>query len=111
LKGCSEVIRPQHYEVANAIGVTIAQVGAEIDRIFSLDGMSRAEALRQAEEMAIEECVKAGAQRDSRKRGHTAGVSTRQCHQDKNKSRWKSCRLVFELLLSCPMLCPCWKTP
>ncbi|MDI6601351.1 MAG: hydantoinase/oxoprolinase family protein [Thermoanaerobacteraceae bacterium] len=65
LKGCSEVIRPQHYEVANAIGVAIAQVGAEIDRIFSLDGMSRAEALRQAEEMAIEECVKAGAQRDT----------------------------------------------
>ena len=35
LKGCSEIIRPEHCEVANAIGVAIAQVGAEIDRIFS----------------------------------------------------------------------------
>lgn len=65
LKGCSKVIRPQHYEVANAIGVAIAQVGAEIDRIFSLDDMSRTEALRRAEEMAIEECINAGAQKDT----------------------------------------------
>ncbi|MFY9126097.1 MAG: hypothetical protein WAO32_03940, partial [Defluviitoga tunisiensis] len=65
LKGCSEIIRPEHCEVANAIGVAIAQVGAEIDRIFSLDNISREEAIRQAEELAIQECIKAGAKRET----------------------------------------------
>jgi len=65
IKGCSKIFRPSHYEVANAIGVAIAQVGAEIDRIFSLDAMSRAKAIRAAEEMATEECIKAGAAKDT----------------------------------------------
>jgi N-methylhydantoinase A/oxoprolinase/acetone carboxylase beta subunit len=65
LKGCSEIIRPEHCEVANAIGVAIAQVGAQIDRIFSLDNISREEAIRQAEELAIQECIKAGAKRET----------------------------------------------
>lgn len=65
IKGCSKIFRPSHYEVANAIGVAIAQVGAEIDRIFSLDAMSRAEAIKAAEEMATEECIKAGAAKNT----------------------------------------------
>ena len=65
LKDVSEVIRPDHFEVANAIGAAIAQVSGQVERIFSLDAMAREEALAQARKMAVEEAVKAGAEPDS----------------------------------------------
>ncbi|MET3292458.1 UNVERIFIED_CONTAM: hypothetical protein ABID98_005155 [Brevibacillus sp. OAP136] len=34
--GVSEVIRPANFDVANAIGVTIAQVSGQIEKIYSL---------------------------------------------------------------------------
>ena len=37
LAGASRLVRPEHFAVANAIGAAIAQVGGEVDRIFSLD--------------------------------------------------------------------------
>ena len=37
LEGCSEVVRPPHYESANAIGAAIAQVSGEVDRVISLE--------------------------------------------------------------------------
>jgi N-methylhydantoinase A/oxoprolinase/acetone carboxylase beta subunit len=37
VRGASEMIKPPHFAVANAIGAAIAQVGGETDRIFSLD--------------------------------------------------------------------------
>lgn len=61
LRGASEVLRPRDFEVANAIGAAIAQVGGEVDRIFSLERMSREEALDQAKAMIREEAVRAGA--------------------------------------------------
>ena len=36
LPGVSEVIRPDNFAVANAIGAAIAQVGGEVDRIYAL---------------------------------------------------------------------------
>lgn len=65
IKGASEVYKPDHFEVANAIGVAIAQVSGEIEKIFSLEKMSREEALKEAEKIAIEECIKAGADKDT----------------------------------------------
>ncbi len=59
--GASEMMKPDHYPVANAIGAAIAQVGGETDRIFSLDAMSRDEALDKAKEEAIEKALAAGA--------------------------------------------------
>ena len=38
LPGASELVKPQHFAVANAIGAAIAQVGGEIDRIVALEG-------------------------------------------------------------------------
>ena len=38
LPGASELVEPDHFAVANAIGAAIAQVGGEVDRVFSLDG-------------------------------------------------------------------------
>lgn len=61
LKGSSEVIRPPHFEVANAIGAAIAQVSGEIDRVFSLEERGREDVLREAKEIAIQEAIKAGA--------------------------------------------------
>jgi len=63
--GASEVVKPEHFAVANAIGAAIAQIGGETDRIFSLGEMSREEALEQAKQEAIDKAVAAGAQADS----------------------------------------------
>ncbi|WP_435064139.1 hydantoinase/oxoprolinase N-terminal domain-containing protein [Halobaculum sp. EA56] len=61
LEGASEVYKPSHYEVANAVGVAIAQVSGEVDRIYSLDDQSRDEALDDAKSEAVSKAVKAGA--------------------------------------------------
>ncbi|MEW5933915.1 MAG: hydantoinase/oxoprolinase family protein [Bacillota bacterium] len=61
LAGASRVVRPAHYEVANAIGAAIAQVSGQVERVFSLDRFSREEALAEAKRMARDEAVKAGA--------------------------------------------------
>ena len=55
------VIRPEHFEVANAIGATIAQVSGEIDRVFSLEERGRENAIEEGRETAIKEAIKAGA--------------------------------------------------
>ncbi len=65
LNGASEVIKPQHFEVANAIGAAIAQVSGEIDKVFSLEERGREEVLKEAKEIAIKEAVKAGADPDT----------------------------------------------
>ncbi len=61
LATAAEIRRPAHYDVANAIGAAIAQCSGEIERVFSLDQHSRAEALDIAKQMATDEAVRAGA--------------------------------------------------
>jgi N-methylhydantoinase A/oxoprolinase/acetone carboxylase beta subunit len=61
LAGASRLVRPDHFAVANAIGAAIAQVGGEVERIFSLDQLSREAALEQAKGEAVEKAVAAGA--------------------------------------------------
>lgn len=63
--GVSQVIRPDHFDVANALGAAIAQVSGEVDKIYSLAEMSRERALTDAKNLAIEEAVQAGADRDT----------------------------------------------
>ncbi|MCX5570204.1 hydantoinase/oxoprolinase family protein [Kaistia nematophila] len=65
LPSASKVIRPENASVANAIGAAIAQVGGEIDRIFSLEGTSRDIVLAGAKAEATERSTKAGADPDS----------------------------------------------
>lgn len=65
LAGASELIRPDHFPVANAIGAAIAQVGGETDRIFALSEISRETALAQAQEEARQKAVAAGATPDT----------------------------------------------
>lgn len=62
LQGASEVIRPNHYGVANAIGAGIAQVSGQIERVFALDELGREKTLELAKKIAIEEAIAAGAE-------------------------------------------------
>jgi len=61
LAGASEIYRPTNYDVANAIGAAIAQCSGEIERVFALEDMTRAEAMALAQQLARDEAVKAGA--------------------------------------------------
>jgi N-methylhydantoinase A/oxoprolinase/acetone carboxylase beta subunit len=64
LEGASQIYRPPNYDVANAIGVAIAPVSAEIDRLFSYTQYSRQEALQEAQKLAVEKARSAGADPD-----------------------------------------------
>jgi N-methylhydantoinase A/oxoprolinase/acetone carboxylase beta subunit len=59
--GVSEVIRPDHHDVANAIGAAIAAVSGQVDRIFNLGEGGRKAALAEAESYARDQAVAAGA--------------------------------------------------
>ena len=59
------VIRPEYFSVANAVGAAIGQISGEVDRIFSLDGKTREEALAEALKEATEKAIAAGARPDS----------------------------------------------
>jgi N-methylhydantoinase A/oxoprolinase/acetone carboxylase beta subunit len=63
LPGVSEVRRPDHFDVANAIGAAIASVSGEVDRIFHLGPGGRRAAVEEASEDAIARAVAAGAAR------------------------------------------------
>jgi hypothetical protein len=65
LTGASRTIRPEHYEVANAVGAAIAQVSGEIDRIFPLGGTSREAILAEARQDALMRAVANGAEAES----------------------------------------------
>lgn len=62
LEGSSVVVRPEHFSVANAIGAAIAQVGGEIDRIFTIAIDGREAAVEEAKEEAAQQAVDAGAE-------------------------------------------------
>ncbi len=57
----STVDKPEHYEVANAVGAAISQVSGEVDKVFSLENKTREEVIEEAEERAIDKAKKAGA--------------------------------------------------
>ncbi|MGH3917010.1 MAG: hydantoinase/oxoprolinase family protein, partial [Pseudonocardiaceae bacterium] len=63
LPGAAELIKPEHRTVANAVGAAIAQVGGEVDRIFTLGHRSRDQVLEQAKQEAVDRAVAAGAVR------------------------------------------------
>jgi N-methylhydantoinase A/oxoprolinase/acetone carboxylase beta subunit len=64
LPGVSEVQRPQHFDVANAIGAAIASVSGEVDRIFHPGPSGRAAAIEEACEEARSRATQAGADRE-----------------------------------------------
>lgn len=62
IPGVSEVIRPEHFDTANAVGAAIASVSGQIDRIFHLGTGGRQVALDEACGEARERAVAAGAE-------------------------------------------------
>ena len=61
LDGASDIIRPDHYAVANAVGAATAQAGAETDQIYSLAAIGREAALEEARQITSDRAVAAGA--------------------------------------------------
>lgn len=59
LPGVSEVRRPEHAAVANAVGAAIAQVSGELDGVYQ--GLSREVAMAEAERSARARAVESGA--------------------------------------------------
>jgi N-methylhydantoinase A/oxoprolinase/acetone carboxylase beta subunit len=62
LPSASEVVRPSHATVANAIGAAVAQVGGEVDRVFAVEGQTREAVLDIAKQEATDRAVAAGAE-------------------------------------------------
>ena len=61
-----EVVRPPHYDLANAIGAAIAQVSGEDSRVIALaEGMTREEAIQSVVEAAEAAAVSNGADPDT----------------------------------------------
>ena len=60
-----ELVKPDHYAVANAVGAAIAQVSGEVDRVYTLAEISRDDALADAKKRAEDAAVAAGAARDT----------------------------------------------
>ncbi|HEX6989168.1 MAG TPA: hydantoinase/oxoprolinase family protein [Bacillota bacterium] len=65
LRGASEIVKPDHFEAANAVGAAIAQISGDIDRVYNLAEMSREEALAAARREAVEKAAAAGADPDT----------------------------------------------
>ncbi len=65
IPGTSDTIIPDYATVANAIGAAIAQIGAEIDKVFSYDDIGREKALEMAKQEVAEKAVMAGAERET----------------------------------------------
>ena len=65
MDGVSEVVRVPHHAVANAVGAAMAQISGEVDHVFR--EMDRETLLAEAERMARERAIEAGAAPDSLK--------------------------------------------
>jgi N-methylhydantoinase A/oxoprolinase/acetone carboxylase beta subunit len=60
-EGVSDVIRPQHFEVANAIGVALGEISGQFDRIVPIEPSSREATMAQLEEESKQLAIEAGA--------------------------------------------------
>jgi N-methylhydantoinase A/oxoprolinase/acetone carboxylase beta subunit len=60
-----EVLKPNHFAVANAVGAAIAQVSGEVDRVYSLAEIGRTEAIADARAKATAAAIAAGARAET----------------------------------------------
>ena len=65
LAGAAQVIKPQHFGCANAIGSAISKVSGTFEKLMNYDEVPRDQALEQAKAEAVELAVAAGAIRDT----------------------------------------------
>jgi N-methylhydantoinase A/oxoprolinase/acetone carboxylase beta subunit len=62
LPGCGTLHRPGNHSVANAIGAAIAQIGGEVDRIYTVAPGRRETVLDEARQEAVDRAIAGGAQ-------------------------------------------------
>lgn len=60
LRGTSQVVRPPHAEVANAVGAAIAQAGAQVERVLSYEAMDREAAIEHVATLARQQVLGSG---------------------------------------------------
>ncbi len=63
--GTSRIVKPDHFEAANAVGAAIAQISGEVDRVFTLEGQTRDQAVGRARQEAADRAITAGAAPES----------------------------------------------
>ncbi|MEM9286976.1 MAG: hydantoinase/oxoprolinase family protein [Pseudomonadota bacterium] len=61
LRGASQVVRPEHADVANAIGAAITKVSGRVNRIFDFQKNGREKSLKQARQEAFDAALANGA--------------------------------------------------
>jgi N-methylhydantoinase A/oxoprolinase/acetone carboxylase beta subunit len=64
LKGASQVVRPAHADVANAVGAAIALVSGRVDKLYDVQSLGRDAALQMAKDDAKAAAIRAGAHPD-----------------------------------------------
>ena len=64
LVGVSSIDRPEHFDVANAIGAAIASISAEVDQLLTLGPGGRREATERAKDAAVGSAIALGADPD-----------------------------------------------
>ena len=62
LPGITEVIRPDHADVANAMGAAIGKIGAEAEMVYSRGDQGRSTAHDEVRRQAIKRAIAAGAE-------------------------------------------------
>lgn len=65
MEGAAEVIKPDHFGCANAIGSAISKVSGVFEKLINYDEIPREQALAQAKEEAVEMAVESGAIRET----------------------------------------------
>ncbi|MBB4630866.1 hydantoinase/oxoprolinase N-terminal domain-containing protein [Sphingosinicella soli] len=65
LPGATQVLRPPHAAVANAVGAAIAQIGAQLEQIVDYDSVPRHAALERMREAVMARVTANGGQTDS----------------------------------------------
>ncbi len=65
LEGAGEVLRPENFGVANAIGSAISQVSGQVQKVYSLTDTPRDQAIANAKALACENAIAAGADPDT----------------------------------------------
>lgn len=61
LQAASNIHRPEHAGVANAIGAAIAQIGGEAEQMVSYRTLPREDAIKQVTQIAVQRAIDAGA--------------------------------------------------